>query len=277
MAILSLTYEFGSGAEEIGHVIEKQLGYEYLSLGSVLKEASQAGQRWVRFGTEYGEARPNFWERYDWSFMGFLALVQSILLDHARKDNVIIMARGSNYLLSGIPHALRVRVAAPLEKRIGRVMMSEGVDRETASMLVKQADYEIGSLIQQGYGKKWDDPAAYEMKFDTSVQAIHEIVDIIKGLLRAKNNLKTEDAQHRLEMKALAAKIKAGIVTNPNFLIPTLEVEVVQDGIILRGVARSIREHKAIDREVRKICGNVSVTCEIHYRGIKSVKPHRLI
>lgn len=276
MAILSITYEFGSGAEDIGHEIEKQLGYEYFSLGNILEEASNAGKKWARFGTEYGEAVPNIWERYDWSFMGFMSLVQSIILDHAVKDNIVIMARGSNYLLSGIPHVLRIRVAAPFENRIGLVMKTEGVSRETANVHVKQADQEIATVIYQLYGKKWEDPSAYEIKFDTSVQEVNQIVEIVKGLLKAKDNLKTRVAQHRLEMKALAARVKACIFTNPAFLIPTLEVEDTQDGIILRGVARSIREHKDIDRAVRNISQNIPVICEIHYRGIKSVKPHRL-
>jgi cytidylate kinase len=277
MAILSISNEFNSGADEIGHVIEKQLGYEYLSQSRIMKEASAAGKEWARFSVEYGQAMPTIWERYDWSFMGFMALVQSIIFDHAQKDNIVIMSRGANYLLSGIPHILRIRVVAPLEKRIERVMMTDNVSWETARLLVKKADYEITSAIQQIYGKKWDDPSAYEIKFDTSIQELDQITEIIKGLLMAKNNLKTPEARQQFAMKALAARIKAGIFINPKFLIPTLEVEVAQDGIVLHGVARNIKEHQAIDKEVRKICGNTPVTCKIHYRGIMSVKPHRLV
>jgi len=96
-------------------------------------------------------------------------------------------------------------------------------------------------------------------------------------LLAAKDNLKTQAAQDELEMRALAAKIKAVILTNPDFLIPTLEVEATQNGITLRGIARSIREHKAIDAEVNRTRGRAPVTCEIHYRGVKSIKPHRIV
>ncbi len=96
-------------------------------------------------------------------------------------------------------------------------------------------------------------------------------------LLAAKDNLKTQAAQGELELRALAAKIKAVILTNPDFLIPTLEVEAAQNGIILRGIARSIREHKAIDAEVNRTRDRVPVTCEIHYRGVKSIKPHRMV
>ncbi len=276
MAILAISYEFGSGAEEIGRAVEKQLSYEYIALGRVLDEAKQTGKKWERFSIEYGEGSPNIWERYDWSFMGFMALVQSIILGHALRDNVVIMTRGANYLLRGIPHALRIRVVAPVEKRIVRVMSKEDISHDTARLLVRQADWEIASVIRQLYGKKWDDPEAYEIKFDTSARPMEEIHEIVRNLLAARGNLKSPEAQRQLEMRALAARIKAAVATNPEFLIPTLEVEPRGEGIILRGVARSIREHKAIDREVRNVSGSVPVTCEIHYRGIKSVKPHKI-
>jgi cytidylate kinase len=277
MAILSISNEFKSRATEIGHAIEKQLGYEFLSQSRIMKEASAAGKAWARFSMEYGQATPTIWERYDWSFMGFMALVQSITLDHAQKDNIVIMSRGANYLLGGIPHILRIRVAAPLEKRIERIMLQENLSWETARLFVKKADHEITSAIQQLYGKKWDDPSAYEIKFDTSIQEDEKIIESIKGLLMAKNNLKTPEAQQQLAMKALAARIKAGIFINPKFLIPTLEVEATREGIVLSGVARNIKEHQAIDEEVRKISGDTPVTCRIHYRGLMSVKPHRLV
>jgi cytidylate kinase len=277
MAILVITYEFGSNAEEIGHAIEKQLGYEYLALGSILKEATQSGIKWERFGMEYGDAMPNIWERYDWSFIGYMALVQSIILDHALKDNVVIMAKGANYLLRGIPHALSVRVVAPLEDRIRRVMIKQHTNWEKASYLVKQADREITANIRQVYGEKWENPDAYEIKFDMSIQNIDQIGEVLRSFIMAKNNLKTQEGQHWLEMKALAARVKAAIFTNPSILIPTLEVEAGRDGIVMRGIARSIREHRHIDEEVKNICKGIPVTCEIHYRGVKSFKPHRLI
>jgi len=276
VAILAISYEFGSGAEEIGRAVEAQLGYEYIALGRVLDEAKKAGGTWERFSREYGEGCPNLWERYDWSFMGFMALAQSLILGHALRDNVVLMTRGASYLLQGIPHALRIRVVAPLERRIERVMARQEISRDTAKLLVKQADWEIASVLRQLYGKKWDDPEAYEIKFDTASRPMEEILELVRTLLAAKDRLKGPEAQRQLEMRALAARIKAAVATNPEFLIPTLEVEVHGEGILMRGVARSIREHRAIDRAVRAVAGPVPVTCEIHYRGIKSVKPHRI-
>ena len=268
MAILAITYEFGSGGEEIGHAIEKQLGYEYVALRRLLSEAKQLGDKWERFGTDYAVGVPTIWERYDWSFMGFMALAQSIILDHAQKDNVVIMTRTNLYLLSGIPHLLKVRIVAPLEARIKRIMLKEDTSWEAARLLIKQADHEVASTAKRLYGKKVDDPGAYEIQLDTSTQELDQCVGIVKGLLEKKNLLKTDEAEKKLELMALAARAKAAILTNSAFLIPTLEVEARDEGIEVRGVARNIREHKAIEQEIKKICGNTPVNIEIHYRGV---------
>ncbi|MCL2669053.1 MAG: cytidylate kinase-like family protein [Syntrophaceae bacterium] len=276
MAILSISNEFKSGASEIGHAIEKQLGYAFLSQSQIMHEASQAGKEWARFTKEYGSAAPTIWERYDWSFMGFMALVQSITLDHALQDNTVIMSRGANYLLKDIPHILRIRVAAPQERRIERIMAQEGLSWKTARLLVKKADHEVISAIQQLYGKKWSDPIAYEIRFDTSMNETGQIAESIKSLLVAKDHLKTPKGQRLLEMRALAAKIKARIFINPKFFIPTLEVKSTPEGISLHGVARSIKEHQAIHEEVKGIAQGTPVKCTILYRGMMSAKSHPL-
>lgn len=272
MAILTITYEFGSGGGEIGRAVSRDLGYEYISLRSIREAAKALGKNWELFSEEYEGGAHNIWQRYDWSFMGFMALSQSVILEHALKNNVVLMTRGANYLLQDIPHALRVRISCPREMRIERIAKQQAVTLKAAKDLVKQADWEVANVIHQLYGKKWDDPESYDIRFDTSTQKFEEIVEILKSMLAAKDKL---TSMRLLELKAHAARIKATIATNPAFLIPTLEVEPVEDHIVVRGVARSIKEHEAIDREIRGVPGNASVICDIDYRGAAG-KSHKI-
>ena len=64
---------------------------------------------------ELDESCPTFWEKYDRSFKGFGALLQSIQLRYALQDNVVLRGRGANFLMAGIPHAYRIRVVGLLE------------------------------------------------------------------------------------------------------------------------------------------------------------------
>jgi hypothetical protein len=86
---------------------------------------SRLGQEWEKWGKDLDEHCPTLWEKHDWSFRGFSALVQSSILGHALKGRVVIMGRGGNFLLKDVPYALRIRVVARLirgltgSKRIG--------------------------------------------------------------------------------------------------------------------------------------------------------------
>jgi len=267
MAVLAITKSYGSGGNEIGRSIARLLGYEYIPLRKILDEAKRTGGVWERFSSEYGDEYPNIWERHDWSFMGFMTLAQSIIMNYAEQDNKVIMARGASALLKDIPHALRVRITAPVEYRIQEVMRNEDVTGKMARFVVKEADRAIHGALNRIYGEDWNDPGAFDLRFDTSEMSIDAIVEVIKNALIAKENLNTEEAKRLLHLHAVAARVKAGIATNPDFLIPTLEVDVEKNAIVVRGVVHSAREQKGIEKEAVRLALPVRVRFDFHYRG----------
>ena len=199
MAILSISTEFGTGALEISQVLKRLLDYECVTLGRLLTETKQVAKEMSLYMATERKKSLCKWSGNE--FISFAALLQGAILDHALKDNVILLTRGSNYLVKEIPHALRIRIVAPLTYRIERIMRIEGVSYETARLLVKQADREIDCTIQMVYGEDWDDPEAYDVKFNTSTQSLEEITEIVKNLLKSKDSMKTEEAQNILQMR----------------------------------------------------------------------------
>jgi len=272
MAILSISSEYGTGALRIGHAIEAQLGYEYIPLRRLLAEAGQSGRKWKRLAAKYTVDPSDIWEGND--FVAFMALVQSVILGHAMRDNVVILARGSNFLLKGVPHALRVRFTAPLEERIAMVVKKEGVNRETARLLVKQADREIDCSMHLAYGPDWDDAEVHEIRFDTGAQPIGEIIEIVRGLLAAKDHLKTPQALETLRRQFVGSRIKAAVLAHPEVILSSLEVKCAGDAVRLAGVVRSRAALKKIEQEVRAIAGHVPLLFEL---GCQAIKPRPVV
>ena len=268
MAILSIASEYGTGALRIGHTIEEQLGYEYIPLRRLLQEAGESGKKWGRLAAKYTVDPADIWEGND--FVAFMALVQSVILGHAMRDNVAILARGSNFLLKGVPHALRVRVTAPLDERIAIIMKKEKVNHETARLLVKQADREIDCSMHLAYGPDWDDPEAHEIRFDTGAQSLAEIVEIVRALLKAKDALKTPETLERVRRQLVASRVKAGVLAHPEVILSSLEVTTREDGVLLTGIVRSRSALRKIEQEVRAIAGDVPVLFEL---GCQTIKP----
>jgi hypothetical protein len=266
MAILTISRGFGNGGREIGQAVAKVLNYEYINKEQLLDDLRAAGKEWEKYGKDLDEHCPTIWEKYDWSFRGSTALLQSLILNYALKDRVAIMGRGGNFLLKDIPYALRVRVVAPIEARVERIMKRESVDRDTAHWLAEKTDNERACLVHFIYGKKWDDPAEYDMVFDTGIQTVGEITNILKDALTTREKLQTEEARKTLKMMAIAAAVKAGILTDSSFFIPTLDVYYDGKSLILRGVTHNPKEHKRIEDKAIKLAGDIPVRCELHYR-----------
>ncbi|MCE5263667.1 MAG: cytidylate kinase-like family protein [Deltaproteobacteria bacterium] len=278
MAILSISSKYRTGALEIGHELQKILGYKFIRLGGrggLLHEAKRIGQQMKLYGAKDGEASMECWGGNE--FISFMGLVQSVIFDHAAKDNVIILSRAGNYLLKGIPHALGIRIMAPAEYRIERLMEKEGVSHETARLLVKQADREIDCTIYQLFGKGWDDPEAYEMAFDIRTQRHEEIIEIVRNLLISKDTLKTAESRDLLRLKALAARVKAKVAANQGFYASTLDMEIKGNGILLRGIVCGKVEQKKIEREAREIAGTVPLICELNCQTLKKKKTLPLV
>ena len=266
MAILTVSREFGSGGREIGQAVAKVLNYTYIDKERLLGDIRASGKEWEEWGKNLDEHCPTVWEKYDWSFRGFTALLQSLILHYALNDRAVIMGRGGNFLLKDIPYALRIRVVAPIVKRIDRIIKRESVDRDTAQWLIEKTDRERSCMIHLLYGKHWDDHAEYDMVYDTGDQTLDEIVNIVKDALLEREKFTTEAARKLLQIRAIAAKIKAEILVDHGLFIPTLDVYPEGENLILRGVIHSPKEHKIIEDKAKKIAGDIPLKCELHYR-----------
>jgi len=268
MAIITISREVGSEGKEIGQSVAESLDYEYIDRSQILNDMKAVDKHWEELGEELDEHSPSVWERYDWSFRGFVALTQSIILNYGLRDRLVLMGRGGNFLFKDVPYALRIRISMPKEARIERVMKEEDLGRDTACWLIKKVDKEMAKAVYLIYGKDREDPAEYDMRFDLGVKTKEEVIEMIIKASVEKDTLNTEQARKALRMRAIAAKVKAGIATNPSFLIPTLDVEVAAESIVVNGIVHNLKEHKKVEEKAKELAGDIPVKCKLHYRGL---------
>jgi YjbE family integral membrane protein len=263
-AVLTISREFGSGGRELGRAVAGALGYRYVDRDLILADIRKDGPKWEQWARDLDEHCPTVWERYDWSYRGFAALMQLHILEHAKQGGVVIMGRGGNFALKDVSHAYRVRITAPLEVRMERIVKREGVDRDTAQWLCEKTDKERACFLHAIYGGRWDDPAEYDRVFLVKGQSVEAEVAAIIEVLR--NLPVAEEAVRSLHIRTRAAKVRAGIATNPKFFIPVFDVLPDGEGIVLRGVTHTPTEHQRIEDEAKRLAGEVPLRCELHYR-----------
>lgn len=266
MAVLTISRELGSGGREIAMAVADSLGYQVVDKERLLADIRSHGPKWEQWSKDLDEHAPSVWEKYDWSFRGFVALIQSVLLQYALRDRAVLLGRGANFLMKGIPYSLRVRITAPLESRVNRIMVRESVNENTARWLIEKSDRERHGFIHSIYGKDWNDPLEYDRLIDTGMTPLVDVVEHLLELLKGRDRLCDEQCRNEVRMRGEAARIKAGLLTNPRLFIPTLDVEYDGSVIALRGVVHNPREHDLVEREARRLAGSLPLTCRLHYR-----------
>lgn len=267
MAIVAVARELGSGGEEIARLLAQRLGYYFVNTEQILEDMEKdGGHRWANWGKEYDEHCPTIWERFDRSFMGFVALTEESIYEHAKNDNVVILGRGGYWLLRDISFALRIRIIAPIDVRVERIMARERVDKDMAVRLIRDSDKERSCYMRVVYDQDWADPDAFDVVFDTGHLTSDEVIRMVVDIIPDKDKEATKEAREKMHHLFLASKVKARIAINPFVFVPTLEVFYDGTEIVVRGVVHSSKEHKLVENIARQTAAPAPVKCELQFR-----------
>ncbi len=80
--------------------------------------------------------------------------------------SVVIVGRGASFMLPERP-ALHVRVVAPLEDRIRRLMDYLGLSRDEAEKRIHTSDADRARFIRRLFDADWNDPLHYNLVINT--------------------------------------------------------------------------------------------------------------
>src|SRR4030095_14246963 len=172
MPIVTISHEIGAGGPEIGQQLADRLGYRYVDHELISDAAQRYGLLEEKL-SHRDDSKPSLFERFDAETRRYITVIQTALYDFAEHDNVVLMGRGGQWLLRGIPHVLRVRVMAPFDvrvKRLGKKLagpMGEQTNPRTVTELVRRDDAEKAGRMRYLYEVGITDPALYDLVINT--------------------------------------------------------------------------------------------------------------
>jgi cytidylate kinase len=242
MSILTIAHLTGSGGPEIGMAVAAELGYRFVDREMLSQAALKYGVVEDKL-TQVDETKPSLFERFDVETRQYITILQSGLLDTAEEDNVVINSRGGQILLRGITHALRVRVIAPFDLRVKRVMqkmggqMGEPVDFRTTAEMVRRSDQEKYGRIRYLYDLDWGDPSLYDLVINTERITVEAAVDTVVRLMRRAEMVPTEASRQAVRDRALASRVRAALAAHPETRKYRINVEAEQGIVRLEGTA----------------------------------------
>jgi hypothetical protein len=243
----------GSGGRRLGQIIADKANLAYFDKEKIIADIQKIGGPWASWEKEMDEVCPSLWERFDRSFAGLVALVEKSILEAALENNVVIVGRGANFILRGVPYAFHMRVVGPLDVRTEWVMSHYDIPREAALKLLKKIDHDRTCYLRAVYHCDWNDPREYDAVFDVGMQSEEEIVTSVINMISGRDQAFSDEALAKLRQRVLAAQLKAAILIEPELFIPALEVNHNGTALMVKGVIHKPKQYKRIQEIAHQI------------------------
>jgi len=242
MSIVTISHEIGSGGPEIGQQIADRLGYKYVDQELITDTAHRYGLLEEKL-SHLDESKPSLFERFDAETRRYITAIQTSLYEFAEHDSVVLMGRGGQWLLRGIPHAVRVRVMAPFELRVKRLAkklagsMGEATNMRTVTEMARRDDTERAGRMRYLYEVDLADPALYELVINTEKLSVGAAVELVAGVARRPELQTTEAGAQLVADRSLASRVQVALATHPETRAYRITVEAKGGTVTLEGTA----------------------------------------
>ena len=261
MTIVAISREMGSGGYEVAAAVAKVLGFQYVDR-EILLHAARVHDVSEEKITDVADRHLSLWERFDEEKRRYLTFIEAAYYAFAEKGSLVTAGRGGPFFLRNVSHAMRVRIIAPFDVRVRRVMAREKIDHKTATGKVRNYDREMVGRIDYLFGLDWTLPENYDLVINTESDAWEFYTDLLVSAARHPRFQPTEESVQRVRDLSLGARVRAAIAQDPLTKNTNVEVAVHQGRVALKGVVFSPAMMDAAANVARQVPGVAQVSCE---------------
>jgi cytidylate kinase len=202
MAVITISRQFGAGGQTLGQMIADKLGYTFADSNIIQNIAREANvsEAWVEsFEKEAGSrlsrvissmVSQRWVERILKDERGYLD--EKIYLDYlvliiakmADEGDVVILGRGSQYILDDHPEAYHILLINSLPNRIKFLMEHYDLTEKRAAKVVETEDRRRSALYSRLGKTNYNDPYLYHMVLNTGRFSLEEAKELVCNLVQ---------------------------------------------------------------------------------------------
>jgi cytidylate kinase len=112
--------------------------------------------------------------------------VSAAILQLAHVGHVVFVGRGAHVITQSLPCGLHVRLVAPLETRVRRLMAMQGIDLAAAKAFIEKTDLARRRYLQSNFDRDIEDPRTYDLIINTDRISAEGAAHLIVEALRHK-------------------------------------------------------------------------------------------
>jgi cytidylate kinase len=98
--------------------------------------------------------------------------------------NIVIVGRGGQSVLRGSPGVLHVRIEAPPDARIQRVVSQTGASRAEAEKQIHEHDKASAGYVKRFYDVDWSDAALYHLVVNAGLWGVDRATQVVADAVR---------------------------------------------------------------------------------------------
>jgi len=202
MAVITISRQFGAGAWTLGERLSKRLGYRYVHSDMIKEVAAKVdvSSDQIRVLEERGHS--NLLEFLDnlvaasyvkriisdkYRFVDektYVNVVRSIIQELYKQGNVVIIGRGSQYVLKDFADTWHLLLVENLQYRIHSVMDKFNLKEHEAEKAIKRRDQIRARFLSFfSENKSHDDPLLYDLVLNMRSISMEKAEDLVIDLV----------------------------------------------------------------------------------------------
>lgn len=254
MPIVTISRGTLSGGARLAESLGARLGLRVLSR-EVMVEAAKTYGLPEELLQESLQSPPGFWDRQARKRQQYILAVQAALANMVEGDDVVFHGLAGQLLLRELPSVLKVRLIAPMERRIRNAMVEADLTREEAERRIQKADEDRGAYVKRVYDVDVADPTLYDLVLNLEHMGMETATEMVVDLLGRKEFRSTPETLQRTKDFALACRVRAELSLKSHFPDAAAHVSV-SHGVVTLDLPGSLAERRgAVVQFVKGIPG----------------------
>jgi cytidylate kinase len=256
MPLIAITREMGSAAEAIAARLAETLAVPVIhhEIIEVLADKMRLRRSHV---VKLLEGRASLFEKLtaDQTSLSIYTAAETLALA-SRPPGAIFLSWGAANLLAAVPHAVRLRVCAPLALRCARVKRSIGSeDDEYVAHEIAASDEAHGAIIRRHFGVSWRDPEHYDLVLNTARMSVDAAVGHVVALVRSDEFAETEASRAKLANASLEAHVRGALRAAADTTRLRIAVSADAGRVLLSGSVPAQRDSREAERITAAVQG----------------------
>lgn len=118
----------------------------------------------------------------------YIDLMKQVIIDIAKKKNVIIIGRGSQMILKDLPNAIHLRLEGNYQDKVLRIAEKEALDEKEAALMLKKINKNRKEYINHFYDETIDSPELYHYIINIDKLGKNRLFWFLENIIATQDN-----------------------------------------------------------------------------------------